>query len=191
MSCLNLRIPPARKAWKSFTSKLQNKLHKLNKSKAIKKPKNRFNPPPTKAIVRDHNRKNLLRSSSSAFPFKRRRNHLFLQKKSAPVYVDKLFRDPVADVLAVDFPPTAKAMKIVDKQVFTVAESAASKEERKGDEGAPVPAAADDMWESLGFASPLMRGIDERAEQFIASFRAEMEVQEIMASDLYVENASL
>uniref|UniRef100_A0A2P2QSW8 Uncharacterized protein n=1 Tax=Rhizophora mucronata TaxID=61149 RepID=A0A2P2QSW8_RHIMU len=37
------------------------------------------------------------------------------------------------------------------------------------------------MWESLGFASPQMRGIDERAEQFISRFRAEMEFQEKIA----------
>ena len=45
-------------------------------------------------------------------------------------------------------------------------------------------AAADDMWESLGFASPQMDGIDQRAEEFIARFRAEMEVQETMARRL-------
>jgi hypothetical protein len=40
------------------------------------------------------------------------------------------------------------------------------------------------MWESLGFASPQMQGIDERAEQFILTFRAEMEIQETITCNL-------
>lgn len=42
----------------------------------------------------------------------------------------------------------------------------------------------DDMWESLGLASPQMHGIDERAEEFIVRFRAEMKVQEMLARNL-------
>lgn len=43
---------------------------------------------------------------------------------------------------------------------------------------------ADDMWESLGLASPLMQGINERAEEFITRIRAEMQLQEIIARRL-------
>jgi len=43
---------------------------------------------------------------------------------------------------------------------------------------------ADDMWESLGLASPLMQGIDERAEEFITRIRAEMQLQEMIAHRL-------
>lgn len=49
---------------------------------------------------------------------------------------------------------------------------------------AEKPLSADDMWESVGLASPLMRGVNERAEEFIARFRAEMEVQEMLARNL-------
>ena len=97
------------------------------------------------------------------------------------MYIDKLFREPAADDLVAELPPRAKTVKFVgDKHVLTVAERACN-----------TVAAADDMWESLAFASPQMRGIDERAEQFIASFRAEMEVQEMIASELRMENGSL
>lgn len=44
-----------------------------------------------------------------------------------------------------------------------------------------VTGTADEMWESLGFASPQMHGIDKRAEEFIARFRAEMKDQEKLA----------
>lgn len=43
---------------------------------------------------------------------------------------------------------------------------------------------ADDMWESLGLESPLMDGINERAEEFITRIRAEMQMQETMAPQL-------
>lgn len=43
---------------------------------------------------------------------------------------------------------------------------------------------ADDMWESLVLASPQMYGINERAEEFINKFRAEMMLQERLARRL-------
>lgn len=42
---------------------------------------------------------------------------------------------------------------------------------------------ADDMWESLAMASPHMHEIDDRAEEFITKFRAEMLHQESMAKE--------
>ncbi|KDP26535.1 hypothetical protein JCGZ_17693 [Jatropha curcas] len=180
MSCLNLRLPPAKKAWKAFTSKLQSKLslHKLQDSKSMKK-KSKYKTK-TKAIIK---RRIFSSSSYSLLPFKRRRRSVFFPspKKPAPVYIDKLFREPVADELVAQRLQSAKTVKVlVDKQ--------ASREDGRGN-GRGV-GEADDMWESLGFASPQMRGIDERAEQFIASFRAEMEVQEKIARGIYIENGS-
>lgn len=177
MSCLRLRLPPARRAWKSFTSKLQSKLHK---PKGITKPRNRV-----KAITAA-----AASSSSSAcasvrlrpykclqLRFKRRRRlalrfrynrpQLLQNPSTAHVYVDKLFKEP-----AVAQPPVEKC-----KQAAAAATTAT------GSGGERACATADDMWESLGFASPLMHGIDERAEEFIARFRKEMEVQEKLARD--------
>lgn len=62
-------------------------------------------------------------------------------------------------------------------------QAAAAAATATGSGGERACATADDMWESLGFASPLMHGIDERAEEFIARFRKEMEVQEKLARD--------
>ncbi|KAM1153199.1 hypothetical protein FF1_035685 [Malus domestica] len=187
MSCLRLRLPPARRAWKSFTSKLQRKLHK---PKGIAKPRKNC----VKAIT--------AASSSSASPaffvssvglkpykflqlrFKRKgrlalrfrynRRQLPQNRGSAAhVYVDKLFKEPaVTELVGSSEPPVAKC-----KQATAAAAGAESGAERGS------PATADDMWESLGFASPMMHGIDERAEEFIAKFRKEMEVQEKLARD--------
>lgn len=51
-------------------------------------------------------------------------------------------------------------------------------------EGNDKISAADDMWESLALASPLMHGINERAEEFITRIRGEMQLQEMMARRL-------
>ncbi|KAF7119464.1 hypothetical protein RHSIM_Rhsim13G0034900 [Rhododendron simsii] len=51
-------------------------------------------------------------------------------------------------------------------------------------EGNDMISDADGMWESLALASPLMHGIDERAEEFIARIRGEMQLQEMMARRL-------
>ncbi|CAB4291504.1 unnamed protein product [Prunus armeniaca] len=180
MSCLRLRLPPARRAWKSFTSKLQSKLHK---PKGITKPRNRV-----KAITAAASSS----SSSSAcasvqlrpykflqLRFKRRRRlalrfrynrpQLLQNRTTAHVYVDKLFKEP-----AVAQPPVEKCKQAAAAAAATTA---------TGSGGERACATADDMWESLGFASPLMHGIDERAEEFIARFRKEMEVQEKLARD--------
>lgn len=51
-------------------------------------------------------------------------------------------------------------------------------------EGNDMISDADGMWESLALASPLMHGIDERAEEFITRIRGEMQLQEMMARRL-------
>ncbi|XP_071724681.1 uncharacterized protein [Rutidosis leptorrhynchoides] len=168
MSCLNLRLPPARKAWKSFTSKLQIKLlHKLTKSKAIKKHKSQ---------VKRVSGKNPRKSSfflTRRVGFKKRtitpnnyhhyigRYNLKNKSTSSPVYVDKLFKGPVVGLDA------ARNIKLLAQE--------ATSEEEVTDHYRSV---ADDMWESVGLTSPQMLGIDQRAENFIVRFRAEMELQE-------------
>ncbi|ONH93290.1 hypothetical protein PRUPE_8G223700 [Prunus persica] len=183
MSCLRLRLPPAGRAWKSFTSKLQSKLHK---PKGIKKPRNRV-----KAITAA-----AASSSSSACASARLRPYKFLQlrfkrrrrlalrfrynrpqllqnRSTAHVFVDKLFKEPAVTV------PVERSQPPVEK----CKQAAAAATTATGSGGERACATADDMWESLGFASPLMHGIDERAEEFIARFRKEMDVQEKLARD--------
>lgn len=135
--------------------------------------------PPVLFEKRDQNRRRLVHPSH-ILPSKQRRSSRFLfQKKSTPVYVDKLFQKPVTEFVT-KLQPSAKTMKLLDHQATTTTVPETSMEdENKGGEIAGT--AADDMWESLGFASPQMQGIDERAEQFILTFRADMEIQEMIA----------
>ncbi|KAG5567425.1 hypothetical protein RHGRI_002838 [Rhododendron griersonianum] len=175
MSCLNLgkRLQPAKKAWKMFTSKLNRRLrlHKLNRSnsKTIKKPKNRIKttrksvPWLTLAF-----KPRTLQCKRTTIKATRNLYCHHLPKKSAPVYIDEFFKEPQMSSLKNHLQPPATAA--------TTKESEEGREERG--------TGADDMWESLGLASPLMQGINERAEEFITRIRAEMQLQEMIARRL-------
>ncbi|KAK7255187.1 hypothetical protein RIF29_28591 [Crotalaria pallida] len=143
-------FPRARKAWKSFTSSL-GKLHKIHRSKAMKKTKKNLNTTPTKTTTsrcrrapkflvtkRSNHKKRLANIKGVIYGFK--------NKKPAPVYVDKLFKE--------------SSCELVDHLKPQIAHDPCNSD--------------DDLWESLALASPLMHGIDERAEEFIARFRGEL-----------------
>lgn len=184
MSCLRIRLLPAKKTWKSFTAELQTKLHKLHKSKAIKKPrKSRLKgtaSKPTKPY-RIFVGRRLKRKSRRALPAGLQRCHL-LKDKAEAVYIDKLFKETVPQLVehAEVEPRPTKLAKEIDADDQPVATAPETSEGGVDEEHS----AADDVWESMGLASPLMQGIDERAEEFITRFRAEMELQEIMARNL-------
>ncbi|KAF5482396.1 hypothetical protein F2P56_002970 [Juglans regia] len=196
MSCLSVKLPPATKIWKSFTSKLQSKLHKLQRSKVIKKPQNRlkkttavpgFGVWPSLLSEQRFQRKNVRLVHAHHVDHLRyhRQVRVFEKRSTAQlVYVDKLFKDqPGADQLVehvqplqTSCQPSAKNMKHLDQPAVVM--------QQQQQQGGRLPEKAisgDDMWESLVLASPLLRGVDERAEEFIAKFRAEMEVQEMFA----------
>uniref|UniRef100_A0A5B6ZIM7 Uncharacterized protein n=1 Tax=Davidia involucrata TaxID=16924 RepID=A0A5B6ZIM7_DAVIN len=186
MSCLNLgkRLLP-KKAWKVFTSKLQSKLHKLHRSKAIKKPKKRLNTSSKTALwplqpVSQPKRRTVHPTHTLGHHRRRRRR----QKRSSPVFIDELFIERVSVTTAE--PPgkgaNPKKNKLPDHEPADFVGT--SKEETEGGDEKMCEAAADDMWESLALASPQMQGINERAEEFITRFRAEMQLQEKFAGRL-------
>ena len=188
MYCLSLRLPPAKKAWKRFTSKLQTRLHKLHKSKAIKKPKkNRLQTAASKTtrpslfLGQRLQRKSRRRR---ALPFGYQRYYVSNDKAAALVYIDKLSKEaPVTELVGRIHQQPEKSDVQWEKNVKFIDEVAAAAEAEAGTskEGENQ---GDDMWESIGLASPMLHGIDARAEEFIASFRAELERQEIMARNL-------
>lgn len=193
MSRLSLRkrLLPARKAWKTFTTKLQTKLNKLQRSKAIKKSRKNIHKTQTT---------NLRSSLSLYFPLQRKRRlikpsltlhpHYYrsylLQKRPAPVYIDDLFKQPDTEVatttttIAPTASPTSKGIASKKKKTSDKPGTSSAGSEKRSEK----TCIADDIWESMGLASPQMHGIDARAEDFIARFRAEMELQEMMARNL-------
>ncbi|PRQ25851.1 hypothetical protein RchiOBHm_Chr6g0288121 [Rosa chinensis] len=186
MSCLRLRLPPARKAWKSFTSKLHSKLHKR---KAINKSRNRVKPSTTISIrVRPYKFLQLRLQRKPRFSLRFSQNcRSLLQNRHAHVYVDKLFKEPAVSELVAErcqqqkTPPAKCVIKTIEDRSVPEASKQSQSAVGENSESEGVTSAADDMWESLGFASPQMDGIDERAEEFIARFRAEMKDQETLA----------
>lgn len=78
-----------------------------------------------------------------------------------------------------------KMAAVVEKHGLTQTEERKEAAEQRASTGVAKitgPAApTDDMWESVALGSPQTKGIDERAEEFIARFRAEMEMQEALA----------
>ncbi|KAI3782973.1 hypothetical protein L2E82_13034 [Cichorium intybus] len=103
-------------------------------------------------------------SFQSRFKRKRKEVHRYPWKKSKPVYVDQLFLEK-------------KEAGIPD--VERISGNTVEGTSRKA--GVCV---ADEMWESLVMGSPQMDGINERAEEFISRFRADLLVQEITARRL-------
>ncbi|XVF32396.1 hypothetical protein REPUB_Repub17cG0078600 [Reevesia pubescens] len=201
MSCLSIRLPPAKKAWKTFTSKLQTRLRKIHKSKAIKQPKNNNNnynrlltaiSKTTRPSLFLGQRLQLKSRRRRALPFGYQTYYVSKNKAAAPVYIDNLFKEvPVTELVGYIHQQQSeksdvqreKNMKLIDETAAAAGAEAgtSSKEgEKQGDE----KYSSDDMWESRGLASPMLHGIDARAEEFIDSFRAEMERQEIMARNL-------
>ncbi|KAJ7972651.1 DUF761 domain protein [Quillaja saponaria] len=117
--------------------------------------------------------------------FTRRASHTPICKfhrNQGAVYIDKLFKEPVPKLVEHLRPKlaksstTAKSVKHLDQPV-EVPEAIKRCEAEK-------PCTSDDMRESLPLASPLLRGIDKRAEEFITRFRGEMLVQEMLAGNL-------
>ncbi|KAG4913239.1 hypothetical protein JHK84_053697 [Glycine max] len=169
---LRLSLPPARKAWKSFTSTL-GKLHK-SKSKAMKKPRKHYSKTTTKKVTKAPPKfLATKRFRSKKLALATVRSFIFgFHKKPAPVYIDKLFREPSCDLVGHLKPQTAHKPRT---------ERLSGGEETTKGCGS---CSSDDVWESLALASPQMQGIDERAEEFITRFRQEMAEQEMIARNL-------
>ncbi|CAA0816827.1 Unknown protein [Striga hermonthica] len=190
MSWANLKkLFPPKKFWKLFKTNLPLKLqNRLNRSKATKKNTN------TLSSYKATKKKKLgLLPSLSIQPkkFKKnpKRHHSLVgpRTKPPPVFVDQLFIEPVCIVKRRDHVP------IVEKQEFSSKETPSSTSNT--DKGEVVELSlveehhhcvisADDMWESVGVDSAQMHGINEKADEFISRFRAEMRRQEMLARRL-------
>ncbi|KAJ8558151.1 hypothetical protein K7X08_004917 [Anisodus acutangulus] len=179
MSCLNLRrLLPTRKMWKLFSTKLQTNFHKvLNRSKVIKKSKN-----PNPLFSKDI--KKLAPSPIFRVQFKTKRSNtkfkhrhtLKYHKKSAPVYIDQLFIENISVVKENFVQPMVIANK--DHKQVCIMETEIHQGESSGTNSENY--SNDEMWESLTLASPQLHCINERAEEFIARFHADMRRQENM-----------
>ncbi|GFZ20288.1 hypothetical protein Acr_28g0009930 [Actinidia rufa] len=197
MSCLNMgkRLQPAKKAWKNFTRKLHSKLHKLNRSKIINEPTKQLKPTSTAIPWPSFAFQPCLQSRQRTIQITHILHHHHLQKRPPPVYIDQLLIEPVSVVAEHNQPPGPIAIQkgVVKEKISSTEEAKLTDQmvydgpgtnEEVGEAQEMMSAGADDMWESIGLASPVMLGIDERAEEFITRIRAEMQLQETMARRL-------
>ncbi|KAG7584532.1 hypothetical protein ISN44_As08g039810 [Arabidopsis suecica] len=93
MSCLRVRLLPAKRAWKSFTASF----HKLRRSKTKHQTKYSAATSDKHFFGTSHRSGKKLRDKDSRVFFTRlKRGCLFKKKRKAVVYVDKLFREPMA-----------------------------------------------------------------------------------------------
>ncbi|KAK6780658.1 hypothetical protein RDI58_022842 [Solanum bulbocastanum] len=188
MYCLNLRrvLLPTRKMWRFFSTKLQINFHKvLNRSKAIKKSKNpnplcikKLAPSPVFRVQFKTKRSNNKFKHKSKF-----RPTLKFHKKSAPVYIDQLFIENMSDsVVKNNFTQTSVITTKKEHKQVCITETEQDEIIHEGESSSSSSSSVtnDEMWESLALASPQLHCINERAEEFIAKFRADMLRQENM-----------
>lgn len=104
-----------------------------------------------------------------------------LHKKPAPVYIDRLFKEPPCEFVGHLKPQIAYKSRSEKRAKirYPVGEEQVQETSTRGG-GSDRPSSSDDVWESVELGSPQMQGIDARAEEFIAKFRQEMAAQENM-----------
>ncbi|KAH7843676.1 hypothetical protein Vadar_019399 [Vaccinium darrowii] len=160
MSSFNLakKLTPAKKAWMSFTKKLQSKFHKHNISASIKKT--------TRGLKSLSSIRRLLiprALTRHRYPLDHHRQHSghhYLHKNMAAIYVDELFPGEVNN--------TSHAKKIYQDEGKT------SKAKEIGTSGGK------DENMAKGKKARLVaqwQDIDQRAEEFISKFREDMKLQ--------------
>ncbi|MCD7445819.1 hypothetical protein HAX54_000057 [Datura stramonium] len=197
-------ILPTKKAWKSFTNKLQSRLHKLKLSKAIKSSKNlcirAYNyifPIITQKFYSLVNRK---RSHRNFY-----RNYYHYQQchvnTASPIYLDQLFPEPilkserqnhsgskmsapqaeefVASSSGVDVNCRSKLNQEEQEIIMrAIEENSALKKGKAIESGTNCYRTFDntiDEWRTPSM--PHINGVDRRAEEFISKFREDMQLE--------------
>ncbi|PIN03325.1 hypothetical protein CDL12_24152 [Handroanthus impetiginosus] len=182
MSRFNLakKLQPARKAWKSFKTHLQPKLHHPKFAKAITTLRQRFKVA-YRSIFPFVHRKFLALTKRSP-PHHLHHHHHHFRWSSSAIYVDELFPGPVQLVqpriteenMAESSQKPGPEKIIQSQQVDKEGAKVIGKGKAEAGESSKSRAPAD-KW-SIPLA-PQFRGIDERAEEFIAKVRQDMKLE--------------
>ncbi|GAB2298345.1 hypothetical protein Dimus_032413 [Dionaea muscipula] len=176
---LRRSLHPAKKLLKAIRSKLHTKLHSVNKSKISKKPKNPNSP--FKSNRHRHHQKNRLNQLHAVLPHHHNR---LLYHPDSPPSIDAIAAKicpPSGNNTIAAFHRTCGGSEVEAAAALHLDVGQRRDETGMGEKGGGVAvegAAADEPWEFVAMASPMMRGIDERAEEFIARFKAELKSQQ-------------
>ncbi|KAI9194746.1 hypothetical protein LWI28_008866 [Acer negundo] len=174
-SSLAKKLKPAKRAWKGLTKKLQSKLHSLNIPKTIKTTTHRLLAFCSRHLFMPLKKRFLTKPASRhqypyMYQYQNHQNQL-LQKNFAAIYIDNLYQYGH---------PSSSAHA---KQYFHAETSRSTNEavEEKSSSSSSVPKKSvysiEDAWEAVVARSPQLRGVDERADEFIYKFREDMKIQ--------------
>ncbi|OMO54827.1 hypothetical protein CCACVL1_27546 [Corchorus capsularis] len=191
------KLKPARKAWKSFTEKFRSKLHNFHVPSSIKAATNRFLEFCSHRLFTPFKKRFLSKYSSGGGRYGGRYSydydHLYhyqqhyqtqFQKNRKVIYIDQLYAEPP--------PPPPLPMqqaKRVESQAAETSrrnEAAAAdgkvlrrkgKEKAKEEEEESKIDSIEDAWKAIVARSPHLRGVDERADEFIYKFREDRKLE--------------
>ncbi|PON31217.1 cotton fiber protein [Parasponia andersonii] len=202
---LGKKLSPAKKAWKSFATRLQPRMIKLIKHsipEAIKTTSRRllyclqsFFPTKLRTISNPFNSSSRRRQSTYYY-----NNHTSrpIYKSLAAIHIDELFAstaEPVVFSASTTTKNTHNKSNIVrfnNKNMHAdQAGTSGNKEDYKGKQVAEDDHggkdlkrissksiySVEDAWKVVVASSPQLRGVDERAEEFISNFRQDMKLQ--------------
>ncbi|XWS39186.1 hypothetical protein CRYUN_Cryun18bG0028000 [Craigia yunnanensis] len=189
MPPLNLpkKLKPARKAWKSFTNKIKSELHNFHVPNSIKAATHRLLEFCSLRLFAPFKKRFLSKYSSNR---PRRYNYHYQHHQSQPhnnrivIYIDQLYAEPMS-----------MQAKRVEAQAETsrryeVADDKALQRKGKEKEEETNIYSIEDAWKAVVAKSPHLRGVDERADEFIYKFhedrklekeRTDLDFQEMLA----------
>ncbi|XP_022760273.1 uncharacterized protein LOC111306720 [Durio zibethinus] len=197
MPPLNLakRLKPARKAWNSFTKKLKSKLHNFHVRNSIKAATYRLLEFCSIRLIAPFKKRFLSKYSSNG-PGRYNYNHLYhykhyqsLLKNREVIYIDQLYSEPMS-MQAKHVEPKAETSRrnevADDKALRRKGKEVEVEEEEKESSIYSI----EDAWKAIVAKSPHLRGVDERADEFINKFhedrklekeRSDLDFQEMLA----------
>ncbi|XP_021899576.1 uncharacterized protein LOC110815909 [Carica papaya] len=152
---LKKKLKPAQIAWRSFTTKLQSTLHVPT---TIKSKTHRLLKFFSHHLFIPFKKRFLIAKASihgrrhRGYPNQHRYYKHTDQNKLAAIYIDQLYAET----------ETSRSGKA---------------EVDDGDENKSVHNSIEDAWNAIVASSPHLRGVDERAEEFIFKFREDMRLQ--------------
>ncbi|XP_061364270.1 uncharacterized protein LOC133307731 [Gastrolobium bilobum] len=171
MSRLRLakKLQPAKKAWKSFSNRLQSKFNKLNITKSIKTTLQRL-------ISAFHSLSNLIsskghRSLTSKKPYATTSYHHFHHKNFAAIGIDELFSEAAS--VSVHATNCNKSTHATQGETSRGKEVYVNKDLVGESSGMNT---IEDAWKAVVAKSPQLH-VDQKAEEFISKFHEDMRLQ--------------
>ncbi|KAG5004504.1 hypothetical protein JHK86_028643 [Glycine max] len=162
---LGKKLQPAKKAWKSFSNKVQSKVQKLNIPKAIKATFKRL-------LASLHSLHHLLPSRARhRRPLASNNYHVHSKKNISVISIDDLFTEPASS-------SSSSSSSVMNVHAHAHhGETSRSKEVKKDlAEGISDMNTIEDAWKALVAKSPQLQ-VDQKAEEFISKFRQDMRLQ--------------